>query len=275
MAVDSYECKLITGGFNHCDHSWDKLSDELDRCFKIYLPLSGEVKITIDHAEVIIKPGSLYYISGFNINAQKCVLPMDIFWLHFVPTSLYLRHLLLNSGNIHKWDCSKFSFIEEFKKHICKIFKGRDDTKTNTLIAPFSFEEAKLHAFILEIIAEILKINPFKESSSSVEILKLEYAIKFMNNEYKNNPSLKEIAEKSALAPNYFHRIFKKSFGVTPFNYMQRLRMEDAVRLLTTTSKSVKEVAFESGYDNEFYFYRQFKKYCGYSPGKLKEMRPF
>lgn len=37
----------------------------------------------------------------------------------------------------------------------------------------------------------------------------------------------------------------------------------------------VKEIAFEAGYDNEYYFYRQFKKYSGYSPGKLRKMRPF
>ncbi|MCG8310730.1 MAG: AraC family transcriptional regulator, partial [Cytophagales bacterium] len=80
---------------------------------------------------------------------------------------------------------------------------------------------------------------------------------------------------KSSLAPNYFHRIFKKNFGLTPYNYMLRLRMEMAVRLLTSTTKSVKEVAFETGYENEYYFYRQFKKHYNYSPGKLKKMRPF
>ncbi len=51
--------------------------------------------------------------------------------------------------------------------------------------------------------------------------------------------------------------------------------MEYAVKLLTTTNKSVKEVAYESGYNNEFYFYRQFRKLYNFSPGKLKRIRPF
>jgi AraC-like DNA-binding protein len=96
-----------------------------------------------------------------------------------------------------------------------------------------------------------------------------------MNDEFKNNPSLEVIASKSAMAPNYFHRVFKKKFGLTPFTYMQRLRMEVAIRMLMTTSKSVKEIAFATGYDNEFYFYRQFKKYCGYSPGEMRKTKPF
>jgi AraC-like DNA-binding protein len=107
------------------------------------------------------------------------------------------------------------------------------------------------------------------------DLSKLNPSIEFMNNEFRNNPALNVIASKSSLAPNYFHRIFKKNFGLTPYNYMLRLRMEMAIRLLTTTTKSVKEVAFETGYESEYYFYRQFKKLYNYSPGKLKKMRPF
>lgn len=277
MATDSFECKIITGGFNHCDSSWNKQKDELDRCFKIYYPTNGEALIKIDEVEISIEPGNIYFISGFNITSQKCVLPMDIYWLHFVPTSLYLRHLLLSTGNIHIWKTSDFLFAHDFKTNIERIFTEEryDFRQSETLIKPYSYEEAMLHAIILNLLAKILEKVPETDQSKSDEILKLEPAVKFMNNEYKNNPSLEEIASKSALAPNYFHRIFKKNFGVTPFNYMQRLRMELAIRLLTTTAKSVKEVAFESGYINEYYFYRQFKNYCGYSPGKLKEMRPF
>jgi len=56
---------------------------------------------------------------------------------------------------------------------------------------------------------------------------------------------------------------------------MLRLRMELAIRLLNTTNKSIKEIAFETGYQNEFYFYRQFKKHHKYSPGEIRKLRPF
>ncbi len=275
MAFDSFECKIITGGINHCDYNWNKTSDEIDRCFKIYLPMSGKAQIQMDDGEINIKPGYIYFISGFNIQAQKCLIPLDIYWIHFIPSSLYLRHLLLNTEAFFIWKISEFSFIQEFKSSVENVFKGKDYKKPHTLLNSYSFEEAKIHSHLLQIIAEILKKSAHPGFEKTREMKRMEPSIIFMNNEFKNNPSLQIIASKSTLAPNYFHRIFKKHFGVTPFIYMQRLRMEIAIRLLTTTSKSIKEVAFEAGYENEFYFYRQFKKYCGYSPGKLKTLGPF
>lgn len=275
MALDSFACKIITGGFNHCDYTWNKSSDELDRCFKIYLPVKGEAVIIIDNIPVKITPGNIYLLSGFSISAQKCLSPMEIYWLHFVPVSLYMRHILLKSGSTYIWKEQVFAFAEKFKEYIHRVFRDKDYTKPNTLLTPYTYEEAKLHSYILDLIAEILRKSPVKHYEKTDALIKLEPSLKFMNEQFKKNPSLEEVASKSAMAPNYFHRIFKKSFGMTPFTYMQRLRMEIAIRLLTITSKSVKEVALEAGYDNEYYFYRQFKKYCGYSPGKLRKMRPF
>ena len=275
MAIDSFECKIISGGFNHCDSSWNKTSDELDQCFKIYNPVKGNAIINVNNKEYLIESGNIYFISGFNIVSQKCNSFMDIYWLHFIPRSLYLRHILLNSDPVRVWGNMNFPFMSNFNKYIKKIFSNDNFKSSKISSLPYSFEEAKIHSYILNLIADIIKDIPAQSLSASGVIAKLDCSIKFMNNEFKYNPSLKEIALKSNLAPNYFHRIFKKNFGVTPFNYMLRLRMEHAIKLLTTTGISVKEIAFESGYDNEFYFYRQFKKHYKYSPGKLKKMRPF
>lgn len=200
---------------------------------------------------------------------------MDIYWMHFIPTSLYLRHILLNTEHVRVWNKKDFPFMNNYNKYIQHIFGSSNHKSEGITALPYSFEEAKLHSYMLSFIADILKDIPVENLSVSGEITKLDPSIKFMNSEFKQNPPLEEIASKSNLAPNYFHRVFRKNFGLTPYNYMFRLRMEIAIRLLTTTNKSVKEVAFESGYDNEFYFYRQFKKHYGYSPGKLKKLRPF
>lgn len=275
MAIDSFECKIITGGYSHCDSSWNKKRDELDQCFKIYIPVDGEATIQINNTDYSINSNNIYFISGFELDAQKCDSFMNIYWLHFIPTSLYLRRILLNTVSIFSWHKEDIDFLDEKNNYIKSIFNPNYKGTTHISQIPYSYEEAKLHAFILNLIADVLKYNLTKKTTPIHGLAKLKPAIDFMNNEFRQNPSLEEIAEKSNLAPNYFHRVFRKHFGLTPLNYMLRMRMEIAVRLLTTTSKSVKEIAYEAGYSNEFYFYRQFKKHYNYSPGKLKKMRPF
>lgn len=275
MAIDSFECKIITGGINHCDSSWNKKKDEFDQCFKIYIPIGGEATIQIKGVDYPINSDNIYFISGFELDAQKCDSFMDVYWLHFIPSSIYLRRILLNTAPIHSWKKDRVRFLDEKNSYIKSLFSPNYEDTTYISQIPYSYEEAKLHSFILNLVADVLKHNSTNNITPGVELTKLKPAIEFMNNEFRCNPALEEIAAKSNLAPNYFHRVFKKHFGITPLSYMLKMRMEVAIRLLTTTEKSVKEVAFESGYSNESYFQRQFKKHYNCTPGKLKKKRPF
>ncbi|TKG91511.1 AraC family transcriptional regulator [Puteibacter caeruleilacunae] len=275
MAADSFECKIITGGFNHVDNSWDITNDELNRCFKIYHPIKGDAVITIDKREYRVEAGNIYFISGFDIEAQRCDDFMDVYWLHFVPASLQLSHILRQAEPVTSWPDKVFPYLSEFNRIVYDVFGIDDYEVLKTSALPYSFREAKLYSYLLDFVAHVLQCIPEEKLVVSREYLMLEPAIKYMNNEYKENPSLEEIAYVANLAPNYFHRIFKAQFGLTPYEFMLHLRMEHAIKLLTTTNKSVKEVAFESGYKNEFYFQRQFKRLYKYTPGKLKKLRPF
>lgn len=275
MAINSFECNIITGGFNHCDSSWNKTADELDKCFKIYHPVNGDAMVTIDQETYRVESGSIYFLSGDHIVSQKCTSFMELYWLHFVPVSLHLKHILNKHAPFRVLSGTNASAIEDFDLPISKLFQGINYMTVDTLSLPYSFEEAKLHSYILHVVAEILKDIPANELNISGELKKINPSIKLMNDEFRSNPVLEEIAQKSNMAPNYFHRVFKSHFGITPYNYMLKLRMEHAIKMLTTTNMNVKEVAFESGYNNEFYFYRQFKKHYNYSPGKLKKLRPF
>ena len=87
---------------------------------------------------------------------------------------------------------------------------------------------------------------------------------------YRKNISLEDIAARSHLSPNYFHRLFTKTFHVSPFSYIRIMRMEEAVRQLIYSYKTVKEIAYDSGYEDEAYFSRSFKKRYQVSPGKYR-----
>ena len=67
-------------------------------------------------------------------------------------------------------------------------------------------------------------------------------------------------------------RKFKKDTGMTPKQYLTRLRMNKAIDLLSEGGSSVRSIAYECGYSDEKYFSRAFKQIYGCSPIHFKDL---
>lgn len=72
------------------------------------------------------------------------------------------------------------------------------------------------------------------------------------------------------ISPSHYFALFKRRTGRAPMDYFTRLRMEEARRLLDTTTASVKEVAAALGYDDPFYFSRVFKSVNQLAPSNYR-----
>lgn len=75
-----------------------------------------------------------------------------------------------------------------------------------------------------------------------------------------------ELAKTTCMSYSKFRKIFKEYTGFAPSQYIQEVRITMAKELLTNTSKSIKEIAIELGYDNKDYFFTVFKKVTGSTP---------
>lgn len=84
---------------------------------------------------------------------------------------------------------------------------------------------------------------------------------------HANEPlTISEMAGLAGLHPKYAFRLFKRSLGMTALEYLHRLRISHAQRLLATTDRRVVEIAFESGFNSSSQFYEAFRQICGDSP---------
>ncbi|GHP14011.1 AraC family transcriptional regulator [Lentilactobacillus fungorum] len=71
--------------------------------------------------------------------------------------------------------------------------------------------------------------------------------------------------------PNSITASMKKTFGMTPNHFLQRYRLEEAVKRLLTTREPVSTIALEVGYSNVYYFSNAFKKSYGTSPADYRK----
>lgn len=70
-------------------------------------------------------------------------------------------------------------------------------------------------------------------------------------------------------APQYF-RSFKRATGLTPMCWLRKERMHQAKRRLTETLDSIKEIAEQVGYCDQFHFSRDFRRSAGVSPSQFR-----
>jgi AraC-like DNA-binding protein len=269
--LDNYKLIVLAGGFARCDRTWTKASTGIEQCYKLYVPTSGSACIGTDIGNVPLVPGQIYFISGFRLKTQSCPNRMDVHWLHFMPESLYLRYLLDQTPPVQHWPCKEDSWVPDGCGELARMFPPyngrmqppREDTHPATA--------CRIQGLLLITIARLLRaLDASTLDSFHPQYYQLKSAVDYMQSHYQQNPSLRDIAARVNLAPNYFHRQFTALFGITPFNFMMKQRLNNARHLLSSTSLTIKEISEAVGYENPLYFSRVFTTHLGMAPSQYR-----
>ncbi len=100
----------------------------------------------------------------------------------------------------------------------------------------------------------------------------VESAKKYIKQHYSENIDRDEVAKSVYLTPNYLSKLFNKETGLTIRDYINQLRIDEAKKLLNSTSKAISVIAMDVGFENVSYFSTVFKKYCGCNPDAWRKL---
>lgn len=95
-------------------------------------------------------------------------------------------------------------------------------------------------------------------------------AMDYMQRSCDRPPSMSEVARFVGCSRARLFRIFPHSAGMTPNDYLQRLRVSRARELLAGTSRPVTEIAIACGFSSSQYFSNVFRKYLGQTPTEFR-----
>ena len=98
--------------------------------------------------------------------------------------------------------------------------------------------------------------------------------IDYVENNYKQHPSLSELSKKLGYDYYYFSRIFNRMFSMSFNEYLNIYRFNAACEMLTTTDIPITDVAHESGFNSIRSFNNTFKRLAGVSPSEYKRISP-
>ena len=105
------------------------------------------------------------------------------------------------------------------------------------------------------------------------EYLAITPALSFLDSNYQKKVSENTLASLCGMNPFRFSRCFKKEIGITLQEYLVRLRIREALRLLDNPNASITDIAFTVGFNDTSYFSRTFKKYMNHSPSEFRSIQ--
>ncbi len=162
-------------------------------------------------------------------------------------------------------DIAKFYAALTSKIKACSNYFLYDKKITEAVDADFDRTET-VKADIQSIIRAVSEENRRLNAYDFVSVVQ-----KYVEENYVNNITVADAAEKVMLSESWFSRQFKKRTGKNFVDYLNEVRITKAVTLLKCTNHLVNDIYEEVGYKSRNYFYVQFKKYMGCSPQQYRE----
>jgi signal transduction histidine kinase/AraC-like DNA-binding protein len=99
----------------------------------------------------------------------------------------------------------------------------------------------------------------------------VKYALVYMIQNYAQTLTRKELADQTGVSENYLSQIFRQELGISPWECLTRLRIQQAKELLTSGEETITHIATRVGFNDSAYFSRVFHKITGMSPQEYRQ----
>jgi AraC family transcriptional regulator len=134
-----------------------------------------------------------------------------------------------------------------------------------------SYAEALGAALVAHIFAKYADPNFARQTAPTQSAAQIGRALDFIGKHLDRDIALDELADVANMSKFHFAKSFRKAMGIAPHQYLVKLRVEKARKLLAQQTMSVEEVASRVGYADKAHFAAQFRKIVGISPKRYRE----
>lgn len=230
--------------------------------YELDIIISGATNTAINGKRLLAKPGDIFFMTPTDFHEYTD--SFDIYNVQFTGEAVsaeILERFIEAKQPIYSpgKDCfEKILRTVNLMDEIAKSVKSSNDILTKLLEA------------ILLLLSNDEDVSLCNEAVPNKDMQK---AVTYVRTHFKENPSLSEVAALFPLNENYFCTKFKEYTGFTYKEYLKKIKLRYARRLIYATNLSMIEVAENCGYSSQSHFNRDFKKYYGVSPLHLKKDR--
>lgn len=241
-------------------------------CLEISYVKKGRGRYLVDGREYIMEPGDVIIFNNIEPHTWKAFPPEPM-----VQPVLVFNPSLIWSGEANLFDYQYLRpFLERSTNFSNKLPGNNVATKEIFMLLLQIDEEYKnkpigyklmIKAKLLQIITTLIRyFQDDKKTSEDIsvkqeQLARLQTVLDFINNNFTQDIRLTDAASIAYMNCNYFSTFFKKTMGLSFKEYIIKLRVTHASKLLKVGNKSTTEVACESGFNSISNFYKAYKKF--------------
>ncbi|MBZ9686010.1 AraC family transcriptional regulator [Clostridium estertheticum] len=243
----------------NCPLAGSRFGPRVVKHYELDLITWGEGYVITEGKKIPANKGTLFFRKPGMV-----VEGITPYYCYFIVLEMFNNDVNRNISLSHIPDVIVFENISYIEELFFKLY--------NEFISPSAISQFITKTYLMEILHYVFTQweSKYRFNSSSRSLRANYQKIISVKEHIENNIQLQftlnELADMVSLSRYHFCRIFNEIVGETPISYINKCKINYAKRQLIETDKSVKEIMLDSGFENESYFFRLFKKYTGISP---------
>jgi YesN/AraC family two-component response regulator len=258
--------------------------------FILYVIRDGDMYLEEDNIRYHLKKGDFFLMEPGLLHQGYKMAPCCYYYVHFkhsdlnqieeekeqqaIADILEKRNISLLSYNLDEKDPTDPYAI--FQKHENILDYQDNKGILNLAVSIYNRREehykrqssVELHRYFLNVAHGFVLGQNVVNTGKTVKKseIKVEEILNYLNSNYMNKISSIMIEDRFEVNFDYINRVFLERTGNTIFHYLNSIRISHAKELICSTTLKFSEIAYLTGIEDNYYFTRIFKKYCGMTP---------
>jgi AraC-like DNA-binding protein len=258
--LENFGLAVYNTGYQKCagNHTWGPATRDH---YLIHYVSSGKGVFNFGGHTYSLTTGDMFLIfpGKTSFYTADSAEPWEYYWVGFNGTDA--KRLVRLSGFSIENPILKLPQVSQVKPLLLNIYNGRGNTPE---------AEAEMTGYLYLFLSRLIKNHERNRDSFGMRDY-LAKALRFIQYNYADEIGVSDIADYVGISRSQLYRAFISFFNISPNDFLQKYRLNQACSLLRDRSLTIAEVAGSVGYKDPLYFSRVFKKHKGTTPTQYQK----
>lgn len=202
--------------------------------------------------------GDVVLLNCYEPHEYYAASQLHFLWVHFdgAQSNALYEQIFRSRGTVFSADDPDL-FQTELSQLIALVAK-QDDVYESML-------SSMIYSLLCQSLMKISFNTPYLDNAT------INQAILYFQEHMTEQVSVEDVAAHCAVSPSHFSRVFKKTVGYSPHEYLLKLRIDLAKQLLLSNKRPLSEVAIAVGFSDPCSFIYTFKSRVGMTPNSFRK----